>query len=48
MVELITKTRDELTGIHYRLEGEKEREFSEVGAPEGTTIIVRELFSIRP
>lgn len=48
MVELITKTRDELTGIHYRLEGEKEREFSEVGAPEGTTIIVRELFFNTP
>lgn len=48
MVELITKTKDELTGIHYRLEGEKEREFSEVGAPEGTTIIVRELFFNTP
>lgn len=48
MVELITKTREELTGIHYRLEGEKEREFSEVGAPEGTTIIVRELFFNTP
>lgn len=48
MVELITKTKEELTGIHYRLEGEKEREFSEVGAPEGTTIIVRELFFNTP
>ena len=48
MVELITKTKEELTGVHYRLEGEKERDFSEVGAPEGTTIIVRELFFNTP
>ena len=27
MVELITKTKEELTGVHYRLEGEKERDF---------------------
>lgn len=44
MVEMITKTKESLTGVRYRMEGEREQEFSEVGAPEGTTIIIRELF----
>ena len=48
MVELITKTKDSLTGIHYRLDGGVEKEFSEIGAPEGTTIIARELFFNTP
>ena len=48
LVELITKTRDSLTGIHYRLEGGEEKEFSEIGAPEGTTMIARELFFNTP
>ena len=48
MVELITKTKASLTGIHYRLEGGTEKEFSEIGAPEGTTMIVRELFFNTP
>lgn len=48
MVEVITKPKDQLTGIHYRLEGDQEKEFSEVGAPDGTTIIVRELFFNTP
>ena len=48
MVELITKTRDSLTGIHYRLDGGAEKEFSEIGAPEGTTMIARELFFNTP
>ena len=48
MVELITKTKDSLTGIHYRLDGGVEKEFSEIGAPEGTTMIARELFFISP
>lgn len=48
MVELITKTRDSLTGIHYRLDGGVEKEFFEIGAPEGTTMIARELFFNTP
>lgn len=48
MVEVITKPKDQLTGIHFRLEGDQEKEFSEVGAPDGTTIIVRELFFNTP
>lgn len=47
-VELITKTRDALTGVRYLCEGAEEKEFSEVGAPDGTTIIVRSLFFNTP
>ena len=43
-VELITKTYDELTGTRYVIEGSKEVENEEIGAPEGTTFIVRNLF----
>lgn len=42
--EIITKTKESLTGVRYCIEGDREREFSEVGAPEGTTILVRNLF----
>lgn len=48
MMELITKTEEQLTGVHYRLEGGVEKELEEVGAPEGTTMIVRELFYNTP
>lgn len=47
-VELITKTRESLTGIRYLSEGAVEKEFSEVGAPDGTTILVRNLFFNTP
>ena len=47
-VELITKTREALTGVRYLCEGAKETEFSEVGAPDGTTILVRNLFFNTP
>ena len=43
-VELITKTGDSLTGVRYRIEGGEEKEMEEVGAPEGTTFLVRNLF----
>lgn len=42
--QIITKTKDQLTGISYSINGGVEQEFSEVGAPDGTTIIVRNLF----
>lgn len=48
MVEMITKTKDSLTGVRYCIEGEREKDFSEVGAPEGTTIIIRDLFFNTP
>lgn len=47
-IELITKTRDALTGIRYLCEGAEEKECSEVGAPDGTTIIIRNLFFNTP
>lgn len=47
-VEVITKTRDSLTGSRIVLEGAVEKEFSQVGAPEGTTFLVRNLFFNTP
>lgn len=47
-VELITKTKDSLTGIRYRIEGGEEKELEEIGAPEGTTFLVRNLFYNTP
>lgn len=48
MVELITRTKDSLVGVRYCIEGEREADFSEIGAPEGTTILVRDLFYNTP
>ena len=42
--ELITKRAEDLYGYNYRIEGGEEKLFSEIGAPEGTTLIVRNLF----
>lgn len=47
-VEMITKIQEELTGIRYVIEGGMEKEKEEVGAPQGTTIIVRNLFYNTP
>jgi len=47
-VEMITKTRAALTGVRLILEGSVEKSFEEVGAPEGTTIIMRNLFYNTP
>lgn len=47
-VELITRPRGALTGVRYVIEGSKEKEFEEVGAPEGTTFLVRNLFFNTP
>lgn len=47
-VEIVTKTKDDMTGIRYCLEGGRETEFEEVGAPDGTTFIVRNLFFNTP
>ena len=43
-VELITKTYDELTGTRYVIDGSKELSNEEIGAPDGTTFIVKDLF----
>lgn len=48
MVELVTKTRGEFTGSRYVIDGGQEKELAEVGAPEGTTFLVRSLFYNTP
>ncbi|MCC6095104.1 MAG: DNA mismatch repair endonuclease MutL [Eubacterium sp.] len=47
-VECITKTPEDLTGIRYSIEGGIEKEYEEIGAPQGTTFIVRNLFFNTP
>lgn len=47
-VELITKTSDSVTGTRYQIEGGTEKSIEEVGAPEGTTFLVRNLFYNTP
>ena len=43
-IELITKTKDALSGIHYTLTAGAEATMNEIGAPEGSTFLVRNLF----
>lgn len=47
-VELITKTSDSLTGVRYEIHGGMEQTREEIGCPEGTTFIVRNLFYNTP
>ena len=47
-VELITKTPDALTGVRYQIEGSKEIAFEEIGAPDGTTFLIKDLFYNTP
>lgn len=47
-VEVITKTGDSMTGSRILLEGARETCFEEVGAPDGTTFLVRNLFFNTP
>lgn len=46
--EMITKTADDLVGVKYVIHGGEEIEYKEVGVPEGTTIVVRNLFFNTP
>ena len=46
--EMISKTRDELTGVRYYIEGGTEVEYEEIGAPDGTSIIIRDIFYNTP
>ena len=43
-VELLTKTKDEFIGTRYVIEGGRECVLDDAGLPDGTTIIVRDLF----
>ncbi len=47
-VELVTKTKDSLTGTRVIIEGGVEKAFEEVGAPDGTTFLIRNLFFNTP
>ena len=43
-VELITKTKGALTGTRYVIDGGEEKSYEEIGCPEGTTFVIRNLF----
>ena len=47
-VELITRTEHSLTGARYCIEGGEEKSLQEIGAPAGTTFLVRNLFYNTP
>jgi len=47
-VELITKTKDSITGTRYISEGGQKMSNEDIGAPDGTTFIVRNLFFNTP
>ena len=47
-IDVMTKTADSLTGTSLRLEAGAITDESEVGCPDGTTIIVRDLFFNTP
>lgn len=47
-VELITKTANSISGVRYTIDGGVPGEVAEIGAPEGTTFIVRNLFYNTP
>ena len=47
-VELITKTYDELTGTRYLIDGGEEKSIEDIGAPQGTTFIIRNIFYNTP
>lgn len=46
--EMITKTHEALTGIKYVIHGGAEIECKEIGAPDGTTIVSRNIFYNTP
>lgn len=47
-MQLISKTKDSLTGVRYVIEGGVEKSFEEIGCPEGTTMIVENIFYNTP
>ncbi len=46
--EMITKTPTAMTGIKYVIHGGEEKEHTEIGAPDGTTILCRNIFYNTP
>ena len=47
-VELLTKTAHSMTGCRYRIEGGIEKSMEDIGCPDGTTFIIRQLFYNTP
>ncbi len=47
-VEVMTKSPEENMGTHYRIEGGEEILLDDAGCPDGTTLIVRDLFFNTP
>lgn len=47
-VEVITKTAGAFSGVSYKIFGGEEQGFEEIGAPDGTTFLVRNLFYNTP
>lgn len=47
-VEMLTKTADSEFGTHYVIEGGEQRIYDEAGCPDGTTVIVRDIFFNTP
>src|SRR5699024_7295824 len=47
-VEMMTKTSRALTGIRYKIEGGIEKSVEDIGCPQGTTFIIRNLFYNTP
>lgn len=47
-VEMITRTPDEIAGTRYRMNGGEEEKIEQIGAPFGTTVIMRDLFYNTP
>lgn len=43
-VEMLSKRRSDMLGAHYLIEGGEQKNLEESGCPNGTTIIVRDLF----
>ncbi len=46
--EMVTKTHDSMVGVKYVINGGVEEELTEVGAPDGTTIISKNIFYNTP
>ena len=47
-VELITKTKDSLLGTRYQIEGGVEKKIEEIGAKDGSTFLVHQIFYNTP
>ena len=43
-VELLTKSEEEEMGVRYEIAGGEELDFSDAGCPQGTTVVVRDIF----